>query len=106
MAALAGVKPSPGRSNRSALIDPGALWGLPQGRCTRRSARRAARNSALDEIWQRHQDANVRWRLFPLQRKLLRHAGAWVLKIARESLDLLHSICARSFACAAANRGP
>jgi hypothetical protein len=32
-------------------------------------------------------------------------AGAWVLKIARESLDLLHSICARSFACAAANRG-
>jgi hypothetical protein len=48
----------------------------------------------------------VRWRLFHLQRKLLRHAGAWVLKIARESLDLLHSICARSFACAAANRGP
>jgi hypothetical protein len=38
--------------------------------------------------------------------QLEQDAGAWVLKIARESLDLLHSICARSFVCTAANRGP
>ncbi len=64
------------------------------------------KHSTLGEGWQRHQVATVRWRLFHLPGKLIRHAGAWVMKIARESLDLFHGIRARSFACAAANRGP
>ena len=64
------------------------------------------KHSALDEGWQRHQVATVRWRLFHLPGKLVRHAGAWVLKIARESLDRFQGIRARSFACAVANRGP
>ena len=64
------------------------------------------KHSALGEGWQRHQVATVRWRLFHLPGKLVRHAGAWVLKIASESLDLFHSIRARSFACATANPSP
>jgi len=48
----------------------------------------------------------VRWCLSHLPGKLLWYAGVWVLKIARESIDLFHRIRARSFACAAANRGP
>lgn len=80
--------------------------GLPRGRCTRRSTRRTAQHSTLDETWQRHQVATVRWCLSHLPGKLLWYAGVWVLKIARESIDLFHRIRARSFACAAANRGP
>ncbi len=64
------------------------------------------KHSALGEGWQRHPVATVRWRLFHLPGKLVRHAGAWVLKIARESLDLFHRIRARSFACATANPSP
>jgi hypothetical protein len=64
------------------------------------------KHSALGEGWQRHQVATVRWRLFHLPGKLVRHAGAWVLKIAHENLDLFHRIRARSFACAMANPSP
>ena len=64
------------------------------------------KHSALAEGWQRHRVATVRWRLFHLPGKLVRHAGGWVLKIARESLELFHGIRARSLACAVANRGP
>ena len=64
------------------------------------------KHSALGEGWQRHPVATVRWRLFHLPGKLVRHAGAWVLKIASESLDLFHSIRARTFACATANPSP
>ena len=64
------------------------------------------KHSALGEGWQRHQVATVRWRLFHLPGKLVRHAGAWVLKIASENLDLFQRIRARSFACATANPSP
>ena len=52
--------------------------------------------------WQRHQVATVRWRLFHLLGKVVRHAGAWVLKIASEAVDLFRSVRARSFALAQA----
>ncbi|TXI77658.1 MAG: hypothetical protein E6Q43_00785 [Dokdonella sp.] len=64
------------------------------------------KHSAFGDGWQRHQVATVRWRLFHLPGKLVRHAGAWVLKIARESLELFHSFRVRSFACATANPSP
>ena len=63
------------------------------------------KHSALGEGWQRHQVATVRWRLFHLPGKLVRHAGAWVLKIAQHSLEMFRSIRARSFAHAAALPG-
>ena len=55
------------------------------------------RHSALDADWGRCQVATVRWRLFHLPGKLVRHAGAWVLKIAAEAIDLFSAIRARSF---------
>jgi hypothetical protein len=64
------------------------------------------KHSALEEAWQPHKVTTVRWRLSHLPCKLLQHAGAWVLMIARESLDLFQSIRARSFACATASSGP
>lgn len=54
--------------------------------------------SVLGADWQRHQVRTVRWRLFHLPGKVVRHAGAWVLKVAGEALDLFHTIRARSFA--------
>jgi len=44
--------------------------------------------------------ATCRWRLFHLPGKVIRHAGAWVLKVTAEVLDLFHAIRARSFALA------
>jgi hypothetical protein len=58
------------------------------------------KHSALGTEWQSHTVATVRWRLFHLPGKLIRHAGAWVLKIAAESLELMHAIRTRSFALA------
>ena len=40
------------------------------------------KHSALGEGWQRHRIATVRWRLFQVPGRLVRHAGAWVLKVA------------------------
>lgn len=60
------------------------------------------KHSALGEGWQRHKVATVRWRLFHLPGKVVRHAGAWVLKVAAESVDLFRSIRTRSFALAQA----
>ena len=60
------------------------------------------KHSALDENWRRHKVATVRWRLFHLPGKVVRHAGAWVLKVAREMVVLFRSIRARSFALAQA----
>lgn len=60
------------------------------------------KRSALGADWQRHKVATVRWRLFHLPGKVVRHAGAWVLKVAREVVDLFRSIRARSFALAQA----
>jgi hypothetical protein len=60
------------------------------------------KHSALDAGWLRHQVTTVRWRLFHLPGKVVRHAGAWVLKVAAGSLDLFRSIRARSFVLAQA----
>ncbi len=61
------------------------------------------RHSALDEGWQRHKVSTIRWRLFHLPGKLVRHAGAWVLKVAVDALDLFRSIRDRSYALALAS---
>lgn len=60
------------------------------------------KHSVLGADWQRHKVVTVRWRLFHLPGKLVRHAGAWVLKIATEVVDLFRSIRERSFVLAAA----
>lgn len=61
------------------------------------------KHSALDQGWQRHKVATVRWRLFHVPGKVVRHAGAWILKIAAESLDTFRAIRARSQALAQAS---
>lgn len=58
------------------------------------------KHSALGADWQRHKVATVRWRLFHLPGKVVRHAGAWVLKVATEVVTLFRSIRTRSFALA------
>ena len=60
------------------------------------------KRSALGTDWQHHKVATVRWRLLHLPGKVVRHAGAWVLKVASEVVDLFRSIRARSFALAQA----
>ncbi len=60
------------------------------------------KHSALDAGWLRHQVTTVRWRLFHLPGKVVRHAGTWVLKVATEAVDLFRSIRARSFVLAQA----
>ena len=60
------------------------------------------RHSALDADWGRCQVAAVRWRLFHLPGKLVRHAGVGVLKVAAEAIDLFSAIRARSFRLAQA----
>lgn len=50
----------------------------------------------------RHKVATVRWRLFHLPGKVVRHAGAWVLKVAAGALDLFRSIRTKSFTLAQA----
>jgi len=61
------------------------------------------KHSVLGEGWQRHKVATIRWRLFHLPGKLVRHAGAWVLKVARSALELFQSIREKSFKLAAVN---
>jgi len=46
------------------------------------------KHSALGAEWQRHKVATVRWWLFHLPGKVVRHAGAWGLKIAAKAVDL------------------
>lgn len=60
------------------------------------------KHSALGGNWLRHKVSTVRWRLFHLPGKVVRHAGAWVLKVAAGAVDLFRSIRARSFALAQA----
>jgi hypothetical protein len=55
------------------------------------------KHSALGEDWQRHKVATVRWRLFGLPGKVVRHARAWVLKISTEAVELFRSIREKSF---------
>lgn len=56
------------------------------------------KQGALGADWQRHKVAIVRWRLFHLPGKVVRHAGSWVLKVAADTVDLFRTIRARSFA--------
>lgn len=58
--------------------------------------------SALGDGWQRHKVTTVRWRLFHLPGKVVSHAGAWVLKISTETIELFRSIREKSFKLAAA----
>lgn len=61
------------------------------------------KRSVLGGDWQRHKVATVRWRLFHLPGKVVRHARAWVLRIATESVDLFCSVREKSFKLAMAN---
>ena len=61
------------------------------------------KHSVLGGDWLRHKVATVRWRLFHLPGKVVRHARAWVLRIATESVDLFRSIREKSFKLAMAN---
>lgn len=60
------------------------------------------KHAALETDWWPHRVSTVRWRLFHLPTKVVRHVGAWVLKVTAASLDLFRSIRARSFALAQA----
>ena len=60
------------------------------------------KHCALGAHWQRHKVGTVRWRLFHLPGKVVRHAGTWVLKVAADTVDLFRSIRAGSFALARA----
>jgi len=55
------------------------------------------KRSALGDGWQRHKVATVRWRLFHLPGKVVRHAGALVLKVAAGFVDLFREIRSKSF---------
>jgi len=61
------------------------------------------KHSALGGDWLRHKVATVRWRLFHLPGKVVRHARAWVLRIATESVGLFLSVREKSFKLAMAN---
>ena len=60
------------------------------------------KHSALDPDWPRHKGPTARWRLFHLPGKVMRHAGASVLQVATEVLDLFRSVRAKSFVLARA----
>jgi len=60
------------------------------------------RHSTLGADWQRHRVATVRWRLFHLPGKVVRHAGTWVLKVAAATLELFRTVRAQSFLLARA----
>lgn len=57
------------------------------------------KSSALGEGWQRHQVATVRWRLFQIPGRIVRHAGAWVLKVAAHVTADFASIRSRAYHC-------
>ena len=56
------------------------------------------KHSALGEGWQRHRVATVRWRLFQVPGRLVRHAGTWVLKVAATVAEEFADIRARGYA--------
>jgi hypothetical protein len=61
------------------------------------------KHSALGGDWQRHKVTTVRWRLFHLPGKVVRHAGAWILKVASDSVELFLLVREKSFKLAIAN---
>ena len=60
------------------------------------------KHSVLGGDWQRHRVATVRWRLFHLPGKVVRHAGALMLKIAAGFVDLFRNIRCKSYQLALA----
>lgn len=60
------------------------------------------KHSALAADWQRHRVTTVRWRLFHLPGKVVRHAGTLALKIAAEFVDLFRDIRGKSYQLAQA----
>ena len=60
------------------------------------------KHSALGDGWQRHKITTVRWRLFHLPGKVVRHAGAWVLKISTGAVEMFRSVREKSFKLAVA----
>ena len=60
------------------------------------------KHSVLGGDWQRHRVATVRWRLFHLPGKVVRHAGALVLKVAAGFIDLFRDIRGKSYQLAQA----
>ncbi|WP_313953270.1 transposase [Accumulibacter sp.] len=61
------------------------------------------KQAAQGADWLSHKVATVRWHLFHLLGKVVRHAGAWVLKIAANSLDLFRTLRTHRFAQAVAS---
>ena len=57
------------------------------------------KHSALGKGWRRHRVATVRWRLFQVPGRLVRHAGAWVLKVAATVAEDFAAIRSRAYAC-------
>lgn len=55
------------------------------------------KHSALGGNWQHHRVATVRWRLFHLPGKLVRHARTLTLKIATEFVELFGDIRSKSY---------
>jgi len=60
------------------------------------------KHSVLGGDWQRHKVATVRWRLFHLPGKVVRHAGALVLKVAAGLIELFRDIRSKSYQLAQA----
>ena len=58
------------------------------------------KHSALGEGWQRHRVATVRWRLFQVPGRRIRHADTWVLKVPTAIARLFTDIRQRSYAAA------
>ena len=54
------------------------------------------KHSVLGGDWQHHRVATVRWRLFHLPGKVVRHAGSLVLKIAAGFIELFRDIRSKS----------
>lgn len=57
------------------------------------------KHSALGEGWQRHRVATVRWRLFQIPGRLVRHAGTWTLKVAANVAADFAVIRRRAYDC-------
>ena len=57
---------------------------------------------ALDKSWHKHQIQTLRWRLYQIAGKVVRHAGTLTLKIKQSWQALFASIRARTFALASA----
>jgi len=62
-----------------------------------------SKHSAPAEGWQHHKVATVRCYLFHLPGKVVRHAAAWVLKIAKSEFELFRTIGEKSFKLAVAS---